>query len=81
MLVHEVKDRLAPGCTPPFTPDGLRSYFYALIAHFGRWVKPQEARTAHLQVNDTLLYGQLVKRRGVTSSSPTYTCCGASAAT
>jgi transposase-like protein/IS1 family transposase len=62
-LVHEVKDRLAPDCIPAFTTDGLWAYFYALTAHFGRWVKPPQARTAHWQVDEQLLYGQLVKRR------------------
>ncbi len=34
-LVHDLKQRLAPGCVPAFTTDGLRSYFYAITAHFG----------------------------------------------
>jgi IS1 family transposase len=62
-LVHDVKDRLAPDCIPAFTTDGLRAYFYALTAHFGRWVKLPQARKPHWQVNEQLLYGQLVKRR------------------
>jgi hypothetical protein len=62
-LVQEVKDRLTPDCVPAFTTDGLRSYFYALTAHFGRWVKPPQAKSAHWQVDKHLLYGQLVKRR------------------
>ncbi|MHB8753330.1 MAG: hypothetical protein ACYDBJ_29615 [Aggregatilineales bacterium] len=62
-LVHDLKHRLAENCVPAFTTDGLRSYFYALTAHFGRWHTAVGARVAHWQVEATLLYGQLVKRR------------------
>jgi len=34
-LVHDLKHRLQPDCVPAFSTDGLRSYFYALTAHFG----------------------------------------------
>jgi len=37
-LVHELRERLASGCLPVFTSDGLNLYFYALTAHFGQWV-------------------------------------------
>jgi hypothetical protein len=36
--VHELRERLASGCLPVFTSDGLNLYFYALTAHFGQWV-------------------------------------------
>jgi IS1 family transposase len=62
-LVHELKDRLVPECVPAFTSDGLRAYFYALTAHFGRWQTCAEAPHRQWQVDDQLLYGQLVKRR------------------
>ncbi|MBK8139494.1 MAG: IS1 family transposase [Chloroflexi bacterium] len=39
-LVHDFKSRLLPECIPAVTTDGLRSYFYALTAHFGRWFRP-----------------------------------------
>ncbi len=39
-LVHRVTQRLAPGCVPIFSSDGLRQYFYALTAHFGQWMLP-----------------------------------------
>jgi transposase-like protein/IS1 family transposase len=42
-LVHEIVQRLAPGCVPVFSSDGLALYFYALTAHFGAWV--QQANT------------------------------------
>ena len=62
-LVHDLKQRLTPECVPAFTTDGLRSYFYALTAHFGHWHKAASDRVAHWQVETTLLYGQLVKQR------------------
>jgi hypothetical protein len=36
-VVHELKGRLAAGCVPVFSTDGLKHYFYALTAHFGKW--------------------------------------------
>jgi len=62
-FVHDVKSRLVPGCVPAFTTDGLRAYFYALTAHFGQWVKLPNAKAQQWQVDEQLLYGQLVKRR------------------
>ena len=32
---------LLNGCIPAFTTDGLRTYFYAITAHFGEWFRPQ----------------------------------------
>jgi hypothetical protein len=43
-----------------FTTDGLRHYYYALTAHFGRWVTSGQRRRWH--VDPALLYGQLHKR-------------------
>ncbi len=37
-VVHDLWQRLAAGCLPVFTSDGLNLYFYALTAHFGQWV-------------------------------------------
>lgn len=34
-LIHVQLDELS-GCVPVFSTDGLRHYFYALTAHFGR---------------------------------------------
>jgi IS1 family transposase/transposase-like protein len=62
-LVHDLKLRLRPDCIPAATTDGLRSYFYALTAHFGTWFRPPRARRDHWQVSDELYYGQLVKRK------------------
>ena len=36
-VVPELKGRLRPGCVPVFNTDGLRHYFFAVTAHFGRW--------------------------------------------
>ena len=60
-VVHELRQRLAPGCLPVFTSDGLNLYFYALTAHFGQWVTAVSQRTPHWQVLPSLLYGQVKK--------------------
>lgn len=44
-VVHELKDRLKPGCVPVFSSDGLKHYFYALTAHFGEWLRRMERRS------------------------------------
>ena len=62
-LLHDLHLRLDDDCVPAFTSDGLRSYFYAITAHFGSWFRPERARTDHWHVADNLLYGQLVKRK------------------
>ncbi len=35
-VVHELKGRLAVGCVPVLSTDGLKHYFYVLTAHFGK---------------------------------------------
>ena len=62
-FVHLVKEKLAEGCLPVFTSDGLRMYFYALTAHFGSWVWPDGARKFHWKTDENLLYGQFRKVR------------------
>jgi hypothetical protein len=37
-VVHNLYGRLAPGCPPMLSSDGVKLYFYALTAHFGEWV-------------------------------------------
>jgi IS1 family transposase/transposase-like protein len=63
-LIHDLAARLRPGCVPVFTSDGLRLYYYALTAHFGRWLA--EGRRRAWRVAEALLYGQVKKvyRRG-----------------
>ncbi len=61
MFVHELRQRLAPGCLPLFMSDGLRLYFYALTAHFGQWVDGVGRRKQQWQVARGLLYAQVKK--------------------
>jgi len=60
-VIHDLYQRLAPGCIPVFTSDGLNHYFYALTAHFGQWVAGVGQRAHHWQVAADLLYGQVKK--------------------
>jgi IS1 family transposase len=59
-LVHALRATLAPACVPLVATDGLRHYYYALTAHFGRWVG--RGRRRRWQVDPRLLYGQVQKR-------------------
>jgi len=61
-VVHELHRRLAIGCLPVFTSDGLNLYFYALTAHFGQWVAGVGRRARRWQVAAGLIYGQVKKR-------------------
>jgi hypothetical protein len=61
VVIHDLHQRLARGCIPVFTSDGLNHYFYALTAHFGQWVAGVRGRAHHWQVAAGLLYGQIKK--------------------
>jgi IS1 family transposase len=61
VVVHSLRQRLAPGCIPAFTSDGLHHYFYALTAHFGQWVTVPGRRVRQWQLAAGLIYGQLQK--------------------
>jgi IS1 family transposase len=63
LLIHSLRQHLAPGCLPVFTSDGLNVYFYALTAHFGHWREVRcRGRNAHRwQVAAGLIYGQVKK--------------------
>ncbi len=61
-LVHEAAQRLAPGCVPVFSSDGLAFYFYALTAHFGTWVQKADERRRTWTVDLRLLYAQVIKK-------------------
>jgi len=39
LVIHSLRQLLAPDCLPIFTSDGLNEYFYALTAHFGHWLE------------------------------------------
>jgi IS1 family transposase len=61
-LIHQIKLILAAGVVPIFSSDGLNHYYYALCAHFGRWVIAEAGRKKRAwQIDEKLLYGQLVK--------------------
>ena len=62
-FIHDLVLRLAVGCVPLFTSDGLRQYFWAITAHFGRWILPPRKRVPRWIVEERLQYGQLVKKR------------------
>jgi IS1 family transposase/transposase-like protein len=59
--VHALHQRLAPGCIPVFTSDGLNLYFYALTAHFGHWVAAVGRGARRWQLAAGLIYGQVKK--------------------
>jgi IS1 family transposase len=63
LLIHSLRQRLAPGCLPVFTSDGLNVYFYALTAHFGTWreVGRRGRKALRWQVAAGLIYGQVKK--------------------
>lgn len=62
-LIHALQQRLAPGCIPLFTSEGLNLYFYALTAHFGYWLQVHRSGREVLrwQVAAGLIYGQVKK--------------------
>jgi hypothetical protein len=63
LLIHSLRQILAPGCLPLFTSDGLNLYFYALTAHFGQWLALGRRRrnARRWQVEPGLIYGQVKK--------------------
>jgi IS1 family transposase len=61
-VVHELKGRLRPGCVPAFSTDGLKNYFYALTAHFGRWKMAEGKKPVWVLVSD-FLYAQVIKHQ------------------
>jgi hypothetical protein len=66
-VVHELHGRLASGCLPVFTSDGLNLYFYALTAHFGQWVASVGRQARQWQVAAGLIYGQVKRPIGAGS--------------
>jgi hypothetical protein len=63
MVIHSLRQILAPGCLPLFTSDGLNLYFYALTAHFGQWLEVLRRgyKVYQWQVAAELIYGQVKK--------------------
>ena len=60
-VVHELKTRLAPGCVPVFSSDGLKHYFYALTAHFGEWFQPDDQPKPTWLLLASFAYAQVIK--------------------
>jgi hypothetical protein len=63
LLIHSLRQLLAPNCSPLFTSDGLNLYFYALTAHFGQWLEVgrRGRKARRWQVAAGLIYGQVKK--------------------
>jgi IS1 family transposase len=63
LLIHSLRELLAPGCVPLFTSDGLNLYFYALTAHFGHWLTGSRRgrNIRQWRVAAGLIYGQVKK--------------------
>jgi IS1 family transposase len=66
-VVHQVMERLAPGCVPLCVTDGFKEYATALLTHFGQWVQPprRQDKGPHPRPRwmplPQLLYAQVVK--------------------
>jgi IS1 family transposase len=61
-VVHELKGRLATGCVPVFSTDGLKHYFYALTAHFGKWEWAGGKKPVWVLLSD-FVYSQVIKHQ------------------
>jgi hypothetical protein len=63
LLIHSLRQLLAPDCLPLFTSDGLNLYFYALTAHFGQWLQVgrRGSNVRWWRVEPSLIYGQVKK--------------------
>ena len=60
-VVHELCQRMPSGCTPIFSSDGLKLYFYALTAHFGYWALGEGMRKPIWEITAGFLYAQVKK--------------------
>ena len=61
-VVHELKGRLAESCVPVFSTDGLKHYFYALTAHFGKWESTEGKKPVWVLLSD-FVYSQVIKHQ------------------
>lgn len=61
-IVHELKGRLAVGCIPVFSTDGLKHYIYALTAQFGKWESADGKKSVWVLVSE-FVYSQVVKHQ------------------
>ena len=62
LVVHELKGRLAAGCVPAFSTDGLRHYSYALTAHFGKWKTVDGKKPVWVLLGE-FVYVQIIKHQ------------------
>jgi IS1 family transposase len=66
-VVHQVVERLAPGCVPLLLTDGFREYMTAFLTHFGQWMHPERRQDKgpmpkpRWMPRPELLYAQVVK--------------------
>jgi hypothetical protein len=66
-VVHQVVQRLVPGCVPLCLTDGLKDYGIAFLTHFGQWIQPARRRNIGPLPKPRwfpvpeLLYAQVVK--------------------
>ncbi len=67
-VIHELYQRLMLGCLPVFTSDGLSLYYYALTAHFGRWIEAVGHKRPQWRVDVGLIYGQV--KKGLPTTAP-----------
>lgn len=61
-VVHELKRKLAVGCVPVFSTDGLKHYYYALTAHFGKWEWAGGKKPVWVLLSD-FAYSQVIKHQ------------------
>jgi IS1 family transposase/transposase-like protein len=62
-VVHELKGRLPTGCVPVFSTDGLKNYFYALTAHFGKWEWLEGSKKPSWSLLSDFVYAQVIKHQ------------------
>jgi IS1 family transposase len=62
-VVHELRGRLREGLLPVFSTDGLRHYYDALTAHFGKWEQPGDEKKPVWVLLDDFIYGQVIKHQ------------------
>lgn len=61
-VVHELKGRLGVDCVPVFSTDGLKHYFYAFTAHFGKWETADGKKPVWKLLSD-FVYSQVIKHQ------------------
>lgn len=61
-VVHELKRQLKAGWVPVFSTDGLKLYFYALTAHYGKWERDEGNKPVWV-LPSNFLYAQVIKHQ------------------